>query len=254
VWAAPGKDRKTVNAFLDQLGEERCKQLQLVSADMAAWISMPIEERCPSAVLCVDPFHVIQLATVALDVVRREVWNETRQAGNKAHATELQRSRFALWKNPENLTDRQQVKLSVIQHTNRKLYRAYLLKEQLRQIYRLPAHAAIELLDAWLKWARRCRLPAFVKLARTITDQRAGIEAAIRHGLSKRSEIFAALKTLNHTEQQVILLRYWSDKTDAQIAAMLSVPVGTVKIRLHRAREKLTRALVDSTEPQEHLE
>ena len=43
---------------------------------------------------------------------------------------------------------------------------------------------AIALLDAWLKWARRCRLHAFVKLARTISEQRAGILAAIQHGLS----------------------------------------------------------------------
>jgi transposase len=184
IWAAAGRDLKTTHAFLDQLGQQRCEELELVSADMAAWISMPIAERCPNAILCVDPFHVIQLATDALDVVRREVWNETRRAGNKAHATELKRSRFALWKNPENLTDRQRVKLSLIQQTNRPLYRAYLLKEQLRQIYQLPAHAAIELLDAWITWARRCRLPAFVKLARTITEQRAGIEAAITNGLS----------------------------------------------------------------------
>ncbi|HEY4895945.1 MAG TPA: transposase [Solirubrobacteraceae bacterium] len=52
------------------------------------------------------------------------------------------------------------------------------------QIYRLPGEAAIQLLDGWLTWARRCRLQPFVKPARTITDQRAGILAAIEHGLS----------------------------------------------------------------------
>ena len=65
----------------------------------------------------------------------------------------------------------------------------------------------------------------------------------------ERAELFAALATLSHTEQQAVLLRYWSDKTDAQIAAILSIPVGTVKIRLHRAREKLANALTDATEP-----
>src|SRR5664280_1266646 len=88
------------------------------------------------------------------------------------------------WKNPENLTGRQRGKLSEIQRTNRRLYRAYLLKEQLRQIYRLPAEAAIALLDRWISWARRCRLPSFVKLAKTITAQRPGIIAAIEHDLS----------------------------------------------------------------------
>jgi transposase len=185
VWAASGRDRKTVLRFFDELGEERCKRLELISADMAGWISGPIVERCPQAIRCVDPFHVVMLATNALDEVRREVWNEARQAGDRQLARELKGARFAVWKNPENLTDRQQMKLATIQQTNAKLYRAYLLKEQLRQIYRLSNAADGErLLDEWLSWARRCRLPPFVKLARTITAQRDGIVAALRHRLS----------------------------------------------------------------------
>lgn len=147
---------------------------------MAAWVAGPIAERCPQAELCLDPFHVVMLATDALDEIRREVWNEARRAGEIAVARDLKGARFALWKNPENLTDRQARKLADVQRANKPLYRAYLLKEQLRQIYRLPADAAIKLLDGWLKWARRCRLTPFVKLARTITEQRSGIVAAIQ--------------------------------------------------------------------------
>jgi len=184
VWAASGRDRKTVLAFFDALGEERCKQVELVSCDMASWIAGPVAERCPGAVRCVDPFHVVQLATDALDEVRGEVWNEARKQDNLELARDLKGARFAVWKNPENLTDRQATKLAEIQRTNARVYRAYLLKEQLRQIYRLPAKEAEKLLDGWLAWARRCRLPSFVKLARTIITQRDGILAAIRHGLS----------------------------------------------------------------------
>ena len=54
----------------------------------------------------------------------------------------------------------------------------------MRQIYRLPAHEAVALLEEWLAWARRSRLAPFVKLARTITEQREGIVAAIESGLS----------------------------------------------------------------------
>ena len=184
VWAAPGRDRRTVLSFLDALGSERCEQIRLVSADMAAWIAGPVTERCPNAVLCIDAFHVIQGATDALDQVRRDVWNDARRSGQDQLAHRLKGARYALWKNPENLTGRQQAKLAEIQQINRRLYRAYLLKEQLRQIYRLGAKAAITLLDRWIAWARRCRLPSFVKLAKTITAQRPGILAAIEHGLS----------------------------------------------------------------------
>jgi transposase len=86
-----------------------------------------------------------------------------------------------------NLTSRQQLKLAHIQQINQRLYRAYLLKEQLRQIYQVDPGEAIAILNAWLTWAWRCRLQPFVKLARTIRDQRPGIEAAIRHRPPRRS-------------------------------------------------------------------
>jgi transposase len=114
VWAVAGRDRKTVEAFLDALGDERCQQLALVSCDMAAWIAGPIAERCPNAVRCVDPFHLIQLATEALDQIRR-VWNEARRAAQTPLARDLKGARFALWKNPEHLTARQQAKLADIE-------------------------------------------------------------------------------------------------------------------------------------------
>jgi transposase len=219
VWAAAGRDRKTVEAFLDALGEERCKQLELVSADMAAWVAGPITERCPQAELCLDPFHVVMLATDALDEIRREVWNEARRAGEIAVARDLKGARFALWKNPENLTDRQQHKLADIQRTNARLYRAYLIKEQLRQIYRLPADAAIRQLDGWLKWARRCRLTPFIKLARTITDQRNGIIAAIQHGLSN-----ARVEAINTQIRLITRRAFGFHSPDTLIAlAMLSL-------------------------------
>ena len=151
VWAAPGRDRRTVEKFLNLLGEERCARVELVSCDMAEWITRPIVEHCPNATVCLDPFHVVKLATDALDEIRREVWNEARKAGETALAKDLKGARFALWKNPENLTPRQQTKLAHIQQINQRLYRAYLLKEQLRQIYRVDPDEATGVLDAWLK-------------------------------------------------------------------------------------------------------
>jgi transposase len=71
VWAAFGRDRKTVEKFLDLLGEERCQQIRLVSCDDAEWITRPISERCPQAVICLDPCHIVKAATDALDEVRR---------------------------------------------------------------------------------------------------------------------------------------------------------------------------------------
>ncbi len=74
-------------------------------------------------IVCIDPFHVAQWATDALDEVRRETWNDARQAGMTAHAKELKGARYALWRNPEDLTERQQAKLSWIKTANGPLYR-----------------------------------------------------------------------------------------------------------------------------------
>lgn len=213
VWAAAGRDRETVHRFFDELGKTRCEQVTLVSCDMAGWISGPVAERCPQAARCVDPFHVVALATDALDVVRRDVWNDARRAGHTQAAQDLKGARFALWKNPENLTDRQHDKLAGIQDTNKRLYRAYLLKEQLRQIYQLPARQATALLDAWLAWAARSRLPAFVKLARTLKAQRVGILSAIEHGLSN-----ARVEQINTQIRLITRRAYGFHTPDALIA------------------------------------
>jgi transposase len=131
VWAAVGRDEATLRQFFDALGETRCAAISLVSADAASWIATVVAERCPNATLCLDPFHIVAWATKALDEVRREVWNAARRGGQTALARELKGARFALWKNPEDLTTRQQAKLATIEKTNQPLYRAYLLKEQL---------------------------------------------------------------------------------------------------------------------------
>ena len=131
VWAAVGRDEKTLRTFFDELGESRCAAITLVSADAAEWIATVVRERCQNATLCLDPFHICQWASKALDEVRREVWNAARRGGQTALARDLKDARFALWKNPEDLTTRQQAKLATIEKTNQPLYRAYLLKEQL---------------------------------------------------------------------------------------------------------------------------
>jgi len=89
-------------------------------------------------------------AVNALDQVRRDTWNAARRGGMSVHARDLKGARYALWKNPENLTDRQQAKLAWVAKVNHQLYRAYLIKEQLREVFVLKGEAGKTLLDRWL--------------------------------------------------------------------------------------------------------
>jgi transposase len=160
LWIGEGRSKATLAQFFDQLGPERCAQIALVSADGADWIFYAVAEYLPNAKLCLDPFHVVAWAGDALDKVRAQVWS--------AVAKDLKGARWALWKNPQDLTEGQQAKLARIAATNQPLYRAYLLKEQLRQVFAPGGEERVELLDQWLAWAARSRLAPFVDLARRI--------------------------------------------------------------------------------------
>jgi transposase len=139
--------------------------------------------------LCADTFHVVAWATDALDQVRRDTWNEVRVRGARGrHARGegkvLKDSRWALWKNPENLTAGEHARLAYIAATHPRLHRAWALKEGLRVAVTGSGPAAIEALDRWIAWAQRSRIPAFVQLARRIRRHRTTIVATISHRLT----------------------------------------------------------------------
>jgi transposase len=196
VWAAPGRDEATLNQFFELLGPERCSQIRQVSADAADWIAAAVRSYCPNAQQAADPFHIVKWASEALDEVRRHAWNAARQAhqlpvhrrarqNHQHRAHPIKRARYALWKNPENLTGRQAEQLDWIAKTQPELHRAYLLKEGLRLVFKLGGEAGKEALERWISWARRCRIPAFVVLQRRIVRHRKAIEVALETGLSQ---------------------------------------------------------------------
>jgi transposase len=239
VWAAPGQDAATLQTFFDRLGVERCAKITHVSADAATWIANAVTKNCPHAVQGVDPFHVVKWANDALGEVRLQAWREARRL---ARATEPKRgpgrprkdaparpaserakalkgARTALWKNPDNLTDAQRAKLEWIALTDPKIYRAYQLKEGLRVIFKMPLKQAAQALDRWLSWARRCRIPEFVKLARTIASQQQRILTSIEHGLSN-----GRTESVNTKIRLITRVAFGFKSPDALIAlAMLSL-------------------------------
>jgi transposase len=183
VWCSPGRNAQTLQRFFDELGERK-HSIKAVSIDMSGGYEKAIRQAIPQAHVCFDPFHVVRLAQRAIDQVRRDEWN----AHERSHTPKgrwIKGTRWSLLKAPAKQKPEQLALLAEVQHANRSLYRAFLLKEELRLLYQLerpalaPAH-----LDAWLAWASRSKLKPFVKLARTIRLHRHGILAAIRLGLT----------------------------------------------------------------------
>ena len=184
VWAAKGRSKATVGEFFDALGPDRSARLEFVSADGADWIRNVVADRAPQAIVCLDTFHVISWATDALDEVRRGEWNRLRQARAAHAAKEMKGLRWMLLRNWENLSAAQKGVIRDLNTSNQRLLRAWQLKEELREIFKLPLLAAQRALDDWLHYASRSRLAPFVKLARTIRTYRTSIEATIEWRLT----------------------------------------------------------------------
>ena len=184
IWAAKGRNKDTVRAFFDALGNERAAQLQFVTCDGAEWIRTVIADRAKEAIVCLDTFHLIGWATAALDEVRREEWNKLRRTGGAQSAKEFKGLRWMLMRNWENLSSKQKGTIRDLERANKRSFRAWQLKEELRDIMSMPLMAARRALDGWLAYASRSRLDPFVKLARTIRHYRSSIEATLEWKLT----------------------------------------------------------------------
>ena len=247
VWAKQGKKATTLKAFYDELGEQRKAKLQAISLDMGSAYETATSEAVPHVTQCVDPFHVIKAANDAIDKTRRQAWNlerATNPAGTRTRGRPpkgsppppnrpryIKHTRWALLKDPDDLTDAQLGALHQLRRDRSVLYRCWQLKEALRDLYRLrrpqdaPRH-----LDWWLNWACRCRIPAFVKLSKTIRANRDRILAAIELGLSnsKLEGLNSKIRLINH--------RGYGHHSATALIAMIYLCCGGITVQLPTGR------------------
>jgi transposase len=184
IWAAEGRNKETLAKFFDALGPERAKLLTHVSADGADWIHEVVREKAPAALICLDPFHVVKWAGEALDKVRRRLAGDLRAAGKGDQATALGQGMWALRKDPGGLSGGQRTALAQIAADNKQLYKAYLMKEQLREVFKAKGERGKALLAGLIAWCQRCRIPEFTAFARTLKRFRQLIWNTLDHAVS----------------------------------------------------------------------
>ena len=187
-----------------------------------------VREHAPQAVICIDNYHVVQLATKALDEVRREHWNELRQAGEKDAAKLFKGSRWSLLKNPAQLTDRQADTLATIQAAGGKTARAWAMKEMVRAIFApgLTLDTVTALIERLLARLSRSRLQPFIRLGRTIRKHRAGILAARRLKLTN-----ARAEAMNNKVKLIVRRAYGFHSANAALA-LVHLTCGPIKLTL----------------------
>jgi len=229
AWAGEGKSAATLQRFYDELGPERTARLEAVSLDMGGAYAKATAEMAPGARMCIDPFHVVALANEAVNATRRWAWNEARRSGTDARW--VKHTRWALVKDPGNLTTSQRLVLDELRRGRNVLFRSWELKEALRDVYRLrELGAAHQFLDRWLARACRSRIPAFVKLSRTIRAHRAGILAAVELGLSnsKLEGLNSKIRLINH--------RGYGHHSAAAVISMIYLCCGGITVDLPTGR------------------
>jgi transposase len=206
----------------------RASRLGAVSMDMTGGYAKSVRAHAPQATIVIDNYHVVQVATKALDEVRREHWNELRRAGETDAAKKFKADRWALLKNPDDLTERQATVLAAIHSGGGKLARAWTMKEMVRAIFapRLTVEAVSELLDRLLARLSRCRLAPFIRLGRTIRKHKAGILATRRLNLSN-----ARAEALNNKVKLIVRRAYGFHSAQAALA-LVHLSCGPVTLTL----------------------
>ncbi|MFF0284581.1 ISL3 family transposase, partial [Rhodococcus aetherivorans] len=157
VWGTEGKNAAALESFFtDALPDGAAAAIEAVSMDLGPAYVKAVRAHAPQATICFDPFHVVKLATDALDDVRRRAWQLARALSDKQITKTYRGARWALLKNPDNLTDTQRSTLSELKRRGGALARAYELKEALRAVFAgdLDDEEVIVMLGRWCSWAQ----------------------------------------------------------------------------------------------------
>lgn len=182
VWIGRGKARETIDAFFEnQLSEYQRAKIQWGCCDMSQAYIGAIQAHCPNATLVIDRFHVVKALNAAVDEVRKEQWRAAGARERKA----LKGLRWLLYRHSSNRSPKQTRTLKTLDKANRRIYRAWRLKDEFEQFwnYRAP-WAARRFLKAWTTTALRSRLEPLRKFVRTLRQHSEGIIAFVQTRLT----------------------------------------------------------------------
>ena len=187
VWIAEGKRKKALEGFFIKLGKRGCKRIKIVTSDLGAGYVEVIGKYTPHASHILDRFHIVKWLNDAIKQVRRRVFG---RAPRDELGRRLKVKQWMLLKARERLEHKQKLGLAKLMRVNRPLYRAYLLKEQLRGILHYPwvyLGALLRNLESWCSAAVRCRIPEMGqvgwRLRKHLEKVVAGFHAGVKLGV-----------------------------------------------------------------------
>jgi transposase len=170
LWIGKKRKVKTLLGFFRWFGKERTASLRYICSDMWKPYLKVIAKKATHGINILDRFHIMAHLSKAIDKVRAE---EARELKAKGYEPVLTKSRWLLLKRPENLTDKQEIKLAELLRYNLRSIRSYLLKEefQLFWSYTYPYWAG-QFLDKWCTRVMRSKIEPMKKEARMLRRHR----------------------------------------------------------------------------------
>lgn len=182
VWVEKGKGRDTIDLFFECcLSEYQKEQILWAACDMSEAYIGAIQEHCPNVTLVLDRFHIVKAIHTALDEVRKEQWREATAQQRKI----LKGLRWLLFKRSSTRSDEDSRTLHALQKGNRRIYRAWLLKDEFEQFWDFETPSAAErFLKRWTTSALRTRLEPMRKLANTLRKHSAEIVSFVHTRLT----------------------------------------------------------------------
>lgn len=170
LWVGKERTQKTLRQFFKEFGPERTARLRFICSDMWKPYLQVVAEMAGEALHILDRFHIMSQMNKALDKVRAQ---ETRDLKAKGEQPVLTRSRWCILKRPENLTDKQGIKLKELLACNLKTIRAYLLKEDFQRFWQYQRAAwARKFLDDWCRRVMRSRIQPMKQVAKMLRSHR----------------------------------------------------------------------------------
>lgn len=177
VWIGQGKGRETIDRFFnDALSDYQKARIQSACCDMSQAYIGAIETHCPNATLVLDRFHIVKTLNEAVDEVRKEQWREATEANRKA----LKGMRWLLYRHSSTRTREDTRNLKALDKHNRRIYRAWRLKEEFEHFWDYKATWAAErFLKHWTKSALLSRLEPMRKFVHTLRRHQQAVVAFI---------------------------------------------------------------------------
>jgi transposase len=173
LWMGPERKKETLDEFFrTQLRERQRREIEAICVDMWKPYGLSLEQWAPQGRIVYDKFHVLQHAQQAVDEVRRAEF--FRQGGRKREL--VKGKRWLLLSRWVNLGPGQKRQLHQLFNLNRRVMKAYLLKESLDRLWSYRYEGAmLRYLQSWIDQLRWQRLKSFEKLAGMLLDHLEGI-------------------------------------------------------------------------------